>query len=113
RSVCDELAEDGLIETWVERVFDYDATRYRATHPADTSAFTPEELVLVDWWVKLVSEKHTATSISQLSHDYGWEIARMGEELPPFAFLASRIRPPRSLTEHDWAEEEAKRHGLK
>lgn len=49
----------------------------------------------------------------QLSHDYGWEIAQMGEELPLRAFLASRIRSPRTAEEIAWAEEEAARHGLK
>lgn len=113
RTICAELEDEGLIETFTERVFDYEATRYRSLHPADTTQFTAEELGLVDWWIKQVAEKHTATSISQLSHDYGWEIARMGEELPLRALLASRIRPPHTDEEISWAEEEAARHGLK
>ena len=64
-------------------------TRYRAFQPPDTLGFSAEELAFVDWWIVFI-DKHTATSISQLSHDYSWEIASMGEELPLYAFLASK-----------------------
>src|SRR5262249_36624697 len=29
-----------------------------------------------------IDKEHTATSISEESHDYAWDIAKMGEELP-------------------------------
>ena len=77
--------------------------------PADTAKFKSEELALVDWWITHISDKHTAVSISDLSHDYGWEVAKMGEELPTFAFLARRIREPKIPEEIDWALSEAKR----
>ena len=37
----------------------------------------------------------------------------MGEELPLYAFLAAKIREPRSEAEVKWAQEEAHRLGLK
>jgi hypothetical protein len=112
RGVCSELEEAGLVEPFVEQVFSYNATRFRAHQPPDTSAFTAQQLSLIDWWISDIAEKHTATSISDLSHDYGWEVARMGEKLPLTAFLAKRIRNPKSLNEIEWAQKEAQKLGL-
>lgn len=107
-----ELENEGLISVWSEPFFDHKITRFRAFQPPDTSVFSPEELSLIDWWIKHIDESHTAASISEKSHDYAWQIAAMGEQLPLYAFLASRIREPRD-EELDWAKEEAKTLGLK
>ena len=77
----------------------------------DTAMFSDQELSIVDWWTKHIDEDHTAGSISELSHDYTWEIASMGEEIPLYAVLASRIRAPRGQ-ELEWAKAEAERLGL-
>ena len=113
REVCDELERAGLIEPFTEQIFDHKANRYRALQPADTSLFSNEQLSLIDWWIRTISEKHTAVSISNLSHDYGWDVAGMGEELPLYAFLAQRIRSPNKDDEQEWAKREADRLGLK
>ena len=68
---------------------------------------------LVDFWINEISKNHTARSISELSHDYGWEVAKNGELLPLKAYLAKRIRPPELKDEIDWARSEAARLGLK
>jgi hypothetical protein len=111
--ICDELESDGLIAPWTEAVFEFHAKRYRAFAPPNTTILSGEQLSLIDWWIKHVAEEHTASSISELSHDYAWELAAMGEEIPMHAFLASRIRPPRDGAEADWARSEAERLGLK
>jgi hypothetical protein len=67
--------------------------------------------MLVDWWIKHVAEEHTATSISDLSHNYAWNIAAMGEEIPLHAVFADRVRSPND-EELEWARTEAKRLGL-
>jgi hypothetical protein len=110
--ILQELVSEGLVEPFTEHVYDYEVTRYRALQPADTALLSAEELSFVDWWVAFI-DKHTATSISKFSHDSGWEIAAIGEELPIYAFLASRIREPRSEDEIGWAKSEAERAGLK
>jgi hypothetical protein len=109
REVCEELVTSGLAETSIERFYDYEIRRFRAVQPSDTALFTNEELSLIDWWIDHIARDHTAASISEKSHDYGWEIAQMGEEIPLYAFLASRIREPRSEDEATWAETEAQR----
>lgn len=113
REICSELEDAGLVEPFVEPVGHFDAIRYRALSPPDTSMFSPEQMALVDWWVANIAEKHSAKSISELSHDYGWEVAAMGEDLPLHAFLARRIREPKSDEEREWAEKEAVRLGLR
>jgi hypothetical protein len=111
--VLAELEDDGLIEPFVEQIVDYSVTRFRARQPSDTSRFTPEELAMVDWWISHIADKHTGKSISAHSHDKGWELAEMGEELPLQAFLAKRIRGLETEEEREWARAEAERLGLK
>jgi hypothetical protein len=113
REICAELEADGLVEPFVENVGEYNATRYRALSPADTSMFSQHQMTLIDWWIATIADKHTAKSISELSHDYGWEVARMGEPLPAHAFLARRIREPQTDDELEWAKREVARLGLK
>lgn len=112
KEVCGELEESGHIEPFVEPVFSYNSIRYRSLQPAETSLFSDQQLALIDWWISTIADKHTAASISDLSHDYGWEVAAMGEELPIRAFLARRIRQPETSEEANWARDEAKRLGL-
>jgi hypothetical protein len=113
REVCEKLRAEGLAESSTEHFYEYEVQRYRALQPSDTSAFTGEELSLIDWWIDFVAKHHTAKSISEKSHEYGWEIAKMGEEIPLRAFLASRVREPRHDEEIDWAKKEAERLGIK
>ena len=113
RDICEELKAEGLVEPLTERFYDYEVQRYRVLQPSDTAVFTSEELSLIDWWTDFVAKHHTAKSISEKSHDYSWEIAKMGEEIPLRAFLASRVRDPHDDEEIDWAKKEAARLGFK
>ena len=106
--VLQELQSEGKIQSWSEPYFDFEVKGFSAHEPPDTEIFTPEELGLIDWWIKHVAEDHTAASISEESHDYGWKIAKDGEILPFKAFLAKRVRPPREGPELDWAIGQAK-----
>jgi len=69
-------------------------TRVVALKEPDTLLFTNDELKIVNYWVERIDKDHTANSISEQSHDYVWDIAKMGEELPLYAILANRIREP-------------------
>ena len=105
--VIDELRREQLIEVWSEPYYEFEVKRYSTHRPPDTTVFTPDELGFIDWWIKHVAEEHTAKSISEKSHDYGWRIAQDGEELPFNAYLAKRLRPPSEGEELDWALEVA------
>jgi hypothetical protein len=68
--------------------------RFKSKSPAIVSRFSRDEIAALDYWTKHIDEDHTAGSISDDSHDYAWEIAKMGETLPLYAFLAARLRDP-------------------
>ena len=87
-------------------------TRIVALTEPDVSALSRENLQAVDWWIEHISRDHTAGTISEKSHDYAWEIARMGEEVPMHAAFANRIRDPKA-DELEWAKEAARLHGLR
>lgn len=106
-----ELEREGSIEIRQEPYYNHEITQFTAHAPPDISRFTPEELQIIDWWIRHIDEDHTANSISELSHDYMWEIAGMGEEIPLYAVFAPRIRAPRGK-ELEWAKAEAERLGL-
>jgi hypothetical protein len=96
------LVDEGRISQWQDKAFDHMVWHFKAIQPPPANAFTPEEKQIVDWWIDHIDGDHTATSISDESHDYAWEIARMKEPLPFTASLAERIREP--------TPEEKKRH---
>ena len=73
--------------------------------------FSLSEIAIVDWWIDHIATYETAESISQKSHDYTWQIAAMGEELPMVATFARRIRAP-SEEETRLAKETAAKLGL-
>jgi hypothetical protein len=86
-----EMEREGLIRIINSRG-DYDHTKFTTLTAPDLSLLTEFEKETVNYWIKHIDENHTAASISEQSHDFGWEIAAMGEELPLHAFLAARIR---------------------
>jgi hypothetical protein len=77
--VRNELASSGLIE---QRKGTGGEWAFKALVKPLSTVFSPEELQTIDYW------------ISELSHDYAWEIATMHEPLPFVSFMASRGREP-------------------
>lgn len=107
-----ELSQNNVISLIKEPFFNRQINRIRANVRPDTSIFEDKELREVDYWIKHISTEHTAESISEHSHDYTWEIAKMGEEIPYYAIYASRLREPTD-EEMEWAQNEAERLGIK
>jgi hypothetical protein len=85
-----ELEREGYIRIFEEG----NLVRLTADAKPDMSAFTKDELQTIDYWIEHIDKEHTAGTISDASHDYAWDIAKMGEELPFYAILANRIRDP-------------------
>ena len=106
-----ELEKEGRIRIWKDRYYNKPIWRFQSLSDPRTEGFSAKELQTIDWWIQHVDEEHTANSISDLSHDYGWEIAAMGEELPYHAILASRLREP-TEEELEWAKTKARERGL-
>jgi hypothetical protein len=103
-----ELEREGTIRIVREGKLD----RFTTSIPPDMSAFLPDEMKAVDYWIEHIASEHTAESISEKSHDYVWEIAAMGEEIPMFAAFANRIREEPGKDAMQWGLETARRLGL-
>jgi len=108
--IRDELVAEGKIRV-DPPASKYVGWRFRSLRSPGDVGLTDKERQTVDYWIKHISEDHTADSISEESHDYAWEIAKMGEPLPYFAFLANRVREPNE-EEIEWAKASARRLGL-
>lgn len=109
--VCKELEVANLITHWKAGLYSHFQDVFRTNIAPDMTGFTDDEMQIVDHFWRDITEHHTATSISEKSHDYGWEIAKMGEPLPYHAILAERGREPRG-DELEWAKEVVKRRKL-
>jgi hypothetical protein len=105
----ESLVKSGTIEVWK----DGQQTRFRAKSEPDMSSFESNEIKTLNQWIDTIDKDHTATSISDKTHDYGWEIAHEGEEIPLIAILAEKnIRQPND-DELTWALEKVKQRGLR
>jgi Protein of unknown function (DUF4065) len=100
-----ELEQEGAIKITHSRSGG-DHTKFTAIITPITTLLTDGDLATVDYWINHIDKDHTAKSISDESHDYAWEIAKRGEELPLFALLANRIRDPND-EELAWAKSRA------
>jgi hypothetical protein len=78
-----ELEREGIIEV----IKDDKLVRIVADEKPDMSPFSKDEIQVVDYWIEHIDKDHTAESISDESHDYAWDIAKMGEEIPLYAVL--------------------------
>jgi hypothetical protein len=89
--VREQLQKDSAIKITKEGKL----TRFVAlTTPDVKSMFSPDELKAVDYWIEHIDKEHTGGTISDATHDYAWEIAANGEELPLNAVFVNRIREP-------------------
>lgn len=93
RGIRAALVKEGLISEHRSKV-DYEGWTFRSLRDPGPLEFDSKELEIINYWIKHIDEDHTAGSISDLTHDYGWEIADIGEELPMAAFMANRVREP-------------------
>ena len=69
-------------------------THFIALTPAKSNWFSEPELQSIDWWISEIAKNHSAQSISEETHDYVWDIAKMGEVLPFYAYRVARIQEP-------------------
>jgi len=105
--VRSELEREGAVRIWQ----DGKVARADANTAPDMQLFSSSEMAIVDWWVDHIATYETADSISKKSHDYTWQIAAMGEELPMVATFARRIREP-TKDEMRWGKSTAAKLAL-
>ncbi len=59
----------------------------------DLSKINESEQEIINVVIDKIINNHTATSISDLSHDAIWEAAEIGEEIPIFTVFAAKAAP--------------------
>ena len=106
------LEQEGKIRISNGRFYNRSITHFHALDEPGPIPISQEELKTVDWWIEHIAEDHTANSISEKSHDYGWELYDLGQIIPYRAFLASRVREEMRPEDRTWAERRAKELGL-
>ena len=102
--VLRELEEEGIVTIRDASLFGKRKKEYISNTPANSDFLTEQERLDVHWAIDLVCDNHTATSISDASHDRVWKIAEDGEEIPLFTVFAK----PGKITEADrvWAQQQ-------
>jgi hypothetical protein len=88
--ILGELQEEEVLVKGLTKFHGYPKSEYVVLKEPDISGFSPEEISVIDDMIHGICENHTATSISNLTHDRIYELAKIGEEIPYFAILASR-----------------------
>jgi hypothetical protein len=89
-----ELEDEKRIKIGRGHHYDYTRWVFKALRPFQSNRLSQDEVKTLTFWANFIDKEHTAQSISDESHDYAWEIAKMGEPLPYYSFLASRLRDP-------------------
>jgi hypothetical protein len=110
-AVIEELKRDGMISVTEGEYYGKRIRHFHSRRVPDRLSLSDDQRKTVDYWIKHVADDHTAQSISERSHDYAWEIAKLGEEIPYHAIFAARMRDPEG-EELKWANDRAKALGL-
>lgn len=111
RAVRSALVARGDISEWRDKGLFGEPWKFESLQQPDPNVFSSDELKCINYWAIHIADDHTAQSISEESHDYGWEIAALKEPLPFHAFLAERTREPNE-DELEWAKQAAGAKGL-
>jgi hypothetical protein len=104
-SVVEELVKAGDLYVREVPYFGKIKTEYTASGEPRRDLFTERQLRVIDETIRNICHDHTASSISEKSHDHVWEIAALKEPLPIGVFLLRRLAP---ITDDDiaWAKGE-------
>ncbi len=102
-ATLDRLESDGSLLVKRTRHMGFEKKDLISLTDPDVSVFSDQEKEIIEEVVQVISNHHTAASISNLSHDIIWEAAEIGEEIPIYAVLASQAAP---ITDEDkaWAD---------
>jgi hypothetical protein len=88
--VVEELKVSGKLAVRDVEYFGKPKREFFALQPPNIGLFSSEEISLVDGVIQSVCERHTAASISELTHNDAWEMAEIGEDLPFFTVFSAR-----------------------
>ncbi len=90
-SSLDELVEEDKMVIANVEYFGRTKREYIPLKESDPSQFSAEQISLVDNVIQHICDDHTATSISDATHDAIWKMARIGEPIPLEVSLVFRL----------------------
>jgi len=96
--VLDDLETEGVLTVRDAEHYGKRKREYIVHKDASSDFLLPDEREIVERMIEIVCEGHTATSISEASHDHIWKAAEEGEEIPHFTVFAN----PGEITADDW-----------
>ncbi len=106
--ILEELRQEGKIHISDVGHFGRVKKQYVCLEEPTTEIFNADEISIIDQMISSICDKHTATSISDMTHDAIWEMARIGEPIPYVAVLASALGELNG-SDMEWAKREASR----
>jgi hypothetical protein len=89
-SVLDELQDEGKIRVNDVIYYGRDKKEFVSLKKPDISMFSKKQKDIINKHIDHICRKHTATSISNKTHDRIWELATQGEEIPYEATLVAK-----------------------
>jgi len=90
-SVLEDLQADGTLFIRDVEYYGRSKKEFMPLNDVDYSDLSEDELKLVDSLVGQICNSHTATSISDFSHNAIWEMASIGEEIPYNTMFVARL----------------------
>lgn len=101
--ILDELYEEEKLISREVDYFNYKKKEFFTLIKPDISKFSAEEISLIDKVADIIINKHTANSISNLTHNQIWKLAEIGEEIPYYTVFATELD---EINENDikWAK---------
>jgi hypothetical protein len=101
-NVIEQLSYEGKLAVSRQNFYGHPKTMYLSRIKPEIRAFSAEEVAIIDSVAEVICSKHSATSISRLSHDALWEEIELGAPIP----IAAAAVIPGEITADDvsWAE---------
>ncbi len=100
--VLKELENEGALKIEEKMYFGRPKKSFVVYKDVRDDFLPPEEKRIVDSMIDFVCDEHTASSISERSHDDVWKFAKDGEELPYYTIFSNKglITPE----DREWAQ---------
>ena len=97
-----ELQREGKVVQGQADHFGFDKKEFIVQESAPIDFLDPSERKIVDEMIQHITERHTASSISNESHDDIWKAAVKGEAIPHYTVFAKK--GPITQEELEWAQ---------
>lgn len=97
-----QLEKDGKIVQGTATIFNLTKHEFTSIAEPDLSMFSAADMEIINQAIEHVCNQHTATSVSQETHNDIWKLAEIGEEIPLQTVFSAELA---EVTEDDteWA----------